>query len=264
MSSSPEEFYIGYLPKAPQKLGHFLRIISFLLVILFCAGSIVFAVSQKRFSFSFFEFGKYRTFHGVIYQKPYPYLIVRYPSLAGQSPKSSVYLLVAPWKFGAETLWEGKHLENKYVSLKGSLIYKNNRTMIEVLPDSIQILSKQREKQDLNQNIVRLSSQKLGKMTLEGEIVDSKCYLGVMKPATHKIHRSCAVRCISGGIPPLLMVKNKKGQERQFLLVSHQGKAVNSQILDMIAKPVRITGYIEKKGNLFILKADPKNYVLLR
>jgi hypothetical protein len=29
-------------------------------------------------------------------------------------------------------------------------------------------------------------------MTLTGEIVDSKCYLGVMNPGQGKVHRDCA------------------------------------------------------------------------
>jgi len=39
-----------------------------------------------------------------------------------------------------------------------------------------------------------------------GEIVDSKC-LGVMTPGQLTTHRACAIRCISGGIPPVLHVR---------------------------------------------------------
>jgi hypothetical protein len=47
----------------------------------------------------------------------------------------------------------------------------------------------------------------LGTQTLIGEIVDSKCYLGVMNPGALIPHRACAIRCISGGIPPVLLVR---------------------------------------------------------
>ena len=43
----------------------------------------------------------------------------------------------------------------------------------------------------------------LDTFTLIGEIVDSKRYLGVMNPGNGKVHRDCAVRCLSGGIPPI-------------------------------------------------------------
>ena len=44
------------------------------------------------------------------------------------------------------------------------------------------------------------SYQPLGAVTLTGEIVDSKCFLGVMNPGNLKPHKACAIRCISGGI----------------------------------------------------------------
>jgi len=40
-----------------------------------------------------------------------------------------------------------------------------------------------------------------GEFDLVGEIVDSKCYFGNMNPGNGKVHRDCAVRCMSGGIP---------------------------------------------------------------
>ena len=53
----------------------------------------------------------------------------------GQTPFSSYYL-VKPFKFGldAET---ASRLDGKAVSLKGTLIYRGNQTMIEVADDSI-------------------------------------------------------------------------------------------------------------------------------
>lgn len=41
----------------------------------------------------------------------------------------------------------------------------------------------------------------LGSISLLREIIDPKCYFGVMKPDYGKVHRSCAIRCIAGGIP---------------------------------------------------------------
>jgi len=47
-----------------------------------------------------------------------------------------------------------------------------------------------------------LPSTSLGTQTLVGEIVDSKCFLGVMNPGQLTTHRACAIRCISGGVRP--------------------------------------------------------------
>lgn len=51
----------------------------------------------------------------------------------------------------------------------------------------------------------------LGETTLKGEIVDSKCYLGVMNPGNLKAHRACAINCIQGGVPPVLLVRDGGG-----------------------------------------------------
>ena len=100
----------------------------------------------------------------------------------------------------------------------------------------------------------------LGQQTLIGEIVDSKCYLGVMNPGQLTTHRACAIRCISGGIPPVLLVHQTNGPALYFLLVSRDGRPVNKQVLDMVAEPVQITGDVERQGELLILRADPPTY----
>lgn len=40
---------------------------------------------------------------------------------------------------------------------------------------------------------------------ITGELVDSKCNLGVMNPGSGKVHRDCAARCVSGGVPLALV-----------------------------------------------------------
>ncbi|MFO1512850.1 MAG: hypothetical protein U1F83_08070 [Verrucomicrobiota bacterium] len=100
----------------------------------------------------------------------------------------------------------------------------------------------------------------LGKQTLLGEIVDSKCFLGVMNPGQLTPHRACAIRCISGGVPPVLLVRQQDGPAAYLLLVSADGKPVNKQVLDMVAEPVEITGDVERQGELLILRADPATY----
>jgi hypothetical protein len=100
----------------------------------------------------------------------------------------------------------------------------------------------------------------IGKQTLVGEIVDSKCFLGVMNPGQFTPHRACAIRCISGGVPPVLLVRQKDGPAIYLLLVSADGKPVNRQVLDLIAEPVEITGDVERQGELLILRADPATY----
>jgi hypothetical protein len=46
-----------------------------------------------------------------------------------------------------------------------------------------------------------LASEDLGTRAVTGEIVDTKCYLGVMNPGTGTVHKDCAAHCLRGGIP---------------------------------------------------------------
>jgi len=104
----------------------------------------------------------------------------------------------------------------------------------------------------------------LGQQTLIGEIVDSKCYFGVMNPGQLATHRACAIRCISGGIPPVLLVRRSNGAAFYFLLVSRDGKPVNKAVLDLVAESVEITGEVERQGELLVLRANPSTYRRVR
>ena len=84
-----------------------------------------------------------------------------------------------------------------------------------------------------------------------------------MNPGQLTPHRACAIRCISGGVPPVLLVRPKGEPAKYFLLVSADGKAVNKQVLDLVAEPVEITGQVERQGDLMILRADPNTYLRL-
>jgi hypothetical protein len=164
-----------------------------------------------------------------------------------------VYYLVAPFKFGLKAA-DIQALDGKEVSLKGTLIYRGSQTMIEARPESIKPVTADSVRE------AKPAVVNLGRQTLIGEIVDSKCYMGVMNPGRLTPHRGCAVRCISGGIPPVLLVRQETGPPIYFLLVSSDGRPVNKQVLDMVAEPVQITGEVVRQGQLSILRADPSTY----
>lgn len=101
----------------------------------------------------------------------------------------------------------------------------------------------------------------LGQVTLSGEIVDSKCYLGVMNPGSGKVHRDCAVRCISGGIPPAFSVKDAEGRPKILLLAGVDGRQLNREVLDFVAEPITIRGRLTRSGETYILWTEPSSFV---
>ena len=143
--------------------------------------------------------------------------------------------------------WEGRR-----VTLDGTLVYRGGMTMIEVVDGSVR-----QADGPIGPEVAR---KVLGTARLEGEIVDSKCYLGVMKPARQKVHKGCAVRCLSGGIPPLFRVPSGEGPPQHYLLVDSQGQSVNQRILNQVAVPLVIEGEVWQLGDLKVLAADPETY----
>ncbi len=224
------EFYVGYQPRAPKQLRWFLFRAAAGLAVLAASAATLLVFGQAPFAASRFEFLQYRDYRGRIEAAPYPRLI------AGGAP----YLLVVPGKHGAGEAVRGFDLRE--VRLSASLIERGGDRMLEVVPGSIR---------DAGPAAAPGAPVDLGEVALTGEIADSKCYLGVMNPGEGKVHRDCAVRCISGGIPPALLVRDRSGIIRPVLLAGVAAR----DLLDFVAEPVRVRGRLRRAGATLILEA---------
>jgi hypothetical protein len=250
----PDEFYIGWSARAPAGIARFTGRAVAVLLLLGVVSALVLALSQRTIGVARFEYGTKRTFEGVFWKSPHPHLVVRRP---GQAVEGSVsrYFLVRPWKFGlpreVAEHWNGRH-----VAFEGTLIYRPGQTMIELDPGTLRDVS--------SATPLPAPGRSLGVHTLRGEIVDSKCYFGVMNPGNLKPHRACAVRCISGGVPPVLLVRDARGDAMYFLLVGADGRTINKDLLSMVAEPVEITGEVVRYDNLLALRAEPSSYRALQ
>jgi len=240
------DFYVGYLPKAPTALARFVRKVIIALGLLALTAALVLVVGQMPFANSAFEYGKLRSFDGVVVTRPFRTLLVARPGDVGQQDKYSRYLLVAPGKHGADDLVAG--FGGQHVRLQGQLIYREGETMVEITPGSITVLDGTPVDQE--------PAHDLGVVSLTGEIVDSKCYLGVMNPAQGKVHRDCAARCLSGGIPPIFVTTDGR---QEFLLVGVDGRALERDALrEFIAEPISIRGDLLQLGDSRLLKIDAR------
>lgn len=240
------DFYVGYFPKAPPTLARFLRGVVVALGVLAVAIALVLVLAQKPFANSAFEYGKVRSFEGTAIVKPYPALLVSRPGQVAPSDAHSEYLLVAPGKYGADKLTAG--FDGTQVRLQGQLIYREGKTMVEIAPGSIVATGAA----GANREPLR----DLGPVTIIGEIVDSKCYLGVMNPGQGKVHRDCAARCLGGGIPPIF-VSTERGE--QYLLVDSSGNALGHDALrEFIAEPITVEGELRQRGQTRFLEINPR------
>jgi hypothetical protein len=97
----------------------------------------------------------------------------------------------------------------------------------------------------------------LGEFDLVGEIVDSKCYFGNMNPGNGKVHRDCAVRCMSGGIPPVFATNDFNGSPAVLQLTgSNQKELPKEAFLDRVAQLMRIHGTVMQIGNTLLLETE--------
>ena len=245
---SDDEFYVNYAP-APASYRRFLLRFIPLLVL----GTILFAVVFPGIH-NQFNSGRVHgstELEGLLVGEPVPHLIVPRPGNVMDQVPFSRYLLSATGKSTPKA--EILEQVGQWVRLTGTLVSRNQLSIIA---------ASAAEPIDPPANVTVNPSEgsSLGEFSLTGEILDGKCYPGVMKPGQSKTHRACAIRCISGGVPAVFRVQNNRNDVMYFLLADEQGQAVNDRILDYVADPIRITGTVMQYDDMFVLQAEPSTY----
>lgn len=238
------EFYVGYLPTPPGQATFLRRCVAIL--VLSIAGVAAFTTQAHnnpgagRWSDS-----TVATMEGRLETVPYPMLLS-----SGESPDQPVQvtLLVGEGKFGIRE--RAEPLSGRMVRVRGTVLARDGRRMVEVV-DGDGGLESLSAATPLAERNTRRS------VTLQGEIIDPKCYLGAMKPGEGKAHKECATLCISGGIPPMFITREPGGVVNYFLLADKNGRAVGDAILPLIADPVELRGDVEQLGDLRIIRINP-------
>jgi hypothetical protein len=233
-----DEFYIGYESEMPPRMARRVRAVAAALLVLALVLSGALVLAQRRSSAALFEYGQTRTFEGRLLAGPYPALVMTSGS------DTRYYWLVAPGKHGAAALVDG--FDGAEVRLAGTLIRRDEDVMIQVDPGSI-----------TRRGTVRAEAEPLvsvGAVVVTGEIVDSKCHLGVMKPGEGPTHRDCAVRCLLGGVPPMLVPHGGEASPGRLTLVTRDGHPFAADALAGITgRPVTVRGeLLERDAQRFV------------
>ncbi len=254
------EFYIGWMPKAPAGFAKHVKKVLLILFPLALIIGLMLASFQKKFSTGNFEFGKITELKGIYFNSPVPMLrVLNGKDIFGNASYTSIPL-VGYGKHGAETaimeLEKEKDVSfnGKELTLKGTLIYSDGKILLQVNKDDDPVVNIGKEV------AAELPKQnELGIQKIKGEIIDPKCYFGVMKPGEGKVHRDCAIRCILGGIPPVLKAMNEKGEKNYYLLVGPNGEKMNEAVQDYVAEPVEIEARAVQLDDWVILYVKDKN-----
>lgn len=243
-----EEFYIGWMGTAPASISRFVKkYLLFLLLIVSGLGTLL-AMNQKKFGKANFEFGKTTVVKGIYVSSPVPHLLV---------PDQNDYVvvpLVGYGKYGAEGVMSELEVEKKNplnakeISLKGTLLYGDGKILMQVDKNDDPLVNVS----NVTRKLPLIETDK-GEVNLKGEIIDPKCYFGVMKPGEGKVHKDCAIRCILGGIPPVLKMTNDKGENSYVLLT---GENINERVKDFVAIPSQVRGYLKKYNDWEILEVS--------
>ncbi len=246
------DFYIGYLPKAPKNVVRFAIILVVLLFLLGGATAYFLSFSHRSINNGVYEYGELTEITGKLHLDPIPYIRIKEGAIGKN------ILLIDFGKFGARASVSkikeavGGNLNNVDVTIRGTLVYHDGFTLMELTESENALVSFQPSQSEM---FIRPLINK----TLKGEIVDSKCYFGSMKPGQSKPHRSCATLCIAGGIPAVLVVPTPQNTAEYYILKGEDGRDINSEILDKVAQSVTITGKSSKLNEWNILYLEPEN-----
>jgi hypothetical protein len=244
--------YVGYLPVPPgirRALRVFVPTAAWLLLIV----TSLWAWSQHDHdpggsseSAAVWDQSTPRSFTGSLRATPVPMLITA--PTGGDTAPRSIILLCEVGKRGAQQRTAG--LDGASVKASGWLLQRDGRRILELEPGDggLTVISPAATPEHVDAPGIRV--------TITGEIVDAKCFLGAMKPGEGKTHKECATLCIRGGIPAMLVHRISSGPV-YTLLRSPDGGPLDSSIFPCIADPVEVTGTLEVWHDLRVLTLDP-------
>ena len=235
--SRDDEFYIGYEARMPPGIARRVRIAVACAAAAVLSLALVATSAQRLLAASSFDFGYRQSWTGRLVRIPAPALLV--PAGTGYQ----WFWLVGRGKHGAEPALAAA--PDGWATVTGTLISRDRWRMIEVV-------SAIAAPQPVNAPSDPPTADGDGlEVTLSGEVVDSKCFLGVMNPGERTVHRDCAIRCLSGGVPPMLAYASEGGRRDLAVLVDASGRLLHDSLHDHAGRP------LVARGRLFVINGQP-------
>lgn len=236
-------FYVGYA-RFPKGIAALSLFVAFVLLALGLAGGFAWTKTARAPGS-----GAWGTevveIAGLIEAHPYP--VMRAASLDGE-PIGTVFL-VSTGKLGAQDRLAGT--EGQPAVARGLLVERGPLKLLELV-DGQQAVEARAG--DYIKLVPPTAIEGEVPRSFTGEVVDPKCYLGVMRPGWGRSHKGCADLCMIGGIPPFLVVRGADGAEHAFLLTGSAGEALPRDLLAAEAgRPIRLDGTFMTWGDLTIV-----------
>lgn len=198
--------------------------------------------------------GDVRDFVGALIVDPYPALrVLQQVDLDGTLRENSGLpapsLIGCLGKCGVQPRLEAASQAGAggLIAVRGTLIERGPHTMISAIDGPDWVRPAGEAPSALISEPPGLHGDDLGAATLTGEILDTKCWFGAMRPNAGKVHKACASLCIRGGLPPAFFARERMGRDRLFLLTGPRGGPLRDEILPLVADPVRASGQIVQR-----------------
>jgi hypothetical protein len=242
------EFFVGYLPM-PKALRQWVIAAAVLLTAAWLLAGYALADHTQGAGRGKFAFGASQGSLGLLTLEPVATLWTEDPAVPGGVRGT---LLARQGKFGLNA--SARALDGHVVRVSGSTVERDGRRMLE-LSAQPQLADADLD-EDARARLLARSAHSLGDVAVSGEIVDSKCYLGRMRPGDRRTHRACAQLCISGGIPALLVARDDHGVETAYQLATRDGRSIDQALLPYVAEPVLVRGELFQSGDQWVLRTD--------
>lgn len=239
-----DEFYIGYGAATPPSIATRVRRV---VAAIATAAAIVAALAvtlHDRLAPARFDFGRPHPVEGTLRRAPYPEL----------ESDGRRRLLVGAGKHGADAALAP--IPDGPVRMAATTIARGGVEMLEVVPGTVATGPHAAGATGAGDR----AGDPGREVTLTGEIVDSKCFLGVMNPGEGTVHRDCARMCLRGGIPPALLVRGVRGEEALVLLVGRDGGPIGVALAAMAGVLVDVRGRLVRDERGLVLAADVEDY----
>lgn len=249
--SKRDAFFVGYAP-VPRALIGFLAVIVGAVTGGGMAVAAALVLAQGDWGNASFKWGDgYQTRTGVLAAAPYPVLF-QPPSV--EHPLGRAVVLSGQGKTGMQAA--SVDLDGRPVDVGGIALGRD-----EVGVEFIQVGGEVGLRPAEDAGFVPAGwtppVEDLGRRTLKGEIVDSKCYLGAMRPGSGKTHKLCANLCLIGDIPPMFVVYREEGAPLVMLLGDAEGGPIPDALLDHTSHYVELSGRLERLADLLVFRVDP-------
>jgi len=257
MSAQRDSFYVGYLPMPKPVRLAVMIIVPLLLIGVVTTAAILASTQDDPGSAAWTLLDESPTgpieLTGVYLEQPYPAVW----------SNGQLHLLARQGKFNAAKAAEAAGIKHgDPVKTTCYTLSRHDQFLYELINDEaiIPVAKTDTSPQASSHPAVMNQATDRPINQVVGEVIDPKCYLGAMKPGDGVTHRACAILCLRGGIPPMLV--DKSGETPvYYLLTDSEGNGIDPEneafplekLLPFVGVSTRVTGTISLHGKQPVL-----------